>query len=145
MNKLLILTLGTLGLQAGILDTSPITVFTKATPYSESKIGFELINKSKRPIWIALTNGDNTTNAVKVDPATKLERKGLRFLQVHHDSIRKTQKSQEPLILCVFTHLFFNTITVRSSEILFSSSIKEVKSSIICSIISSALTVKSMC
>ncbi len=79
MKKLLILSLGFIGLQAGILDTSPITLFQKATPYSESKIGFELVNKSNRPIWIALTNGDDTTRAVKVDAATKLTRHEVRF------------------------------------------------------------------
>ncbi len=82
MKKLLILTLGVFGLQAGILDVAPSTVFKKSTPYQESKIGFELINKSKRPIWVALTNGDNTTRAMEVQPATKMERQGLRFLRI---------------------------------------------------------------
>lgn len=82
MKKLALMTMSILGLQAGILDTAPMTVFKKATPYEESKIGFELINKSKRPIWVALTNGENTTRAQKVEAAGTLSREGIRFLKI---------------------------------------------------------------
>ena len=82
MKKLLLLTLGVFGIQAGILDTSPVTVFKKATSYEDSKVGFELINKSNRPIWIALTNGENTTRAHQIDSATSMTRHELRFTTI---------------------------------------------------------------
>lgn len=89
MKKLLLLTLGVASLQAGILDVSPTVIFKTPKNYKESNVGFELVNKSKRPIWIALTNGENTTLAAKVDPVTTMVRHEVRFNNI--DITKPTQ------------------------------------------------------
>ncbi len=79
MKKLLLLTLGVASLQAGILDVSPTVIFKTTKTYKESGVGFELVNKSKRPIWIVLINGENTTLVTKVGPTTKIKRLRVSF------------------------------------------------------------------
>ena len=77
--KKLLLILGFTGLQAGILDVAPSTVFKGPQAYQDTGIGFELINKSKRPIWIAITSGGDTSRVAKIEPATKMMRHEVRY------------------------------------------------------------------
>ncbi len=69
---------------AGITEADPSVIFKKATSYDESGIGFELINKSKRPIWIIIRNGEDLyplggRRALKVDAITPTKRAGVRL------------------------------------------------------------------
>lgn len=69
---------------AGITEADPSVIFKKATSYDESGIGFELINKSKRPIWIIIRNGEDLyplggRRALKVDAITPPKRAGVKL------------------------------------------------------------------
>ena len=43
---------------AGIREADAAVIFRRATSYKDSKIGFDLVNKARRPIWIIVKNGD---------------------------------------------------------------------------------------
>jgi hypothetical protein len=60
---------------AGILKSGS-KVFQKAQTYRDSGIGFELVNKSSRPIWIGLKTGlDITQVPEKINPGKSVQYK----------------------------------------------------------------------
>ncbi len=82
MKKLLILAftgLTCLTVSATIFEADPAIFFKKATEYEESGIGLELINKSKRPIWIVARNGEELSRPLKVNAITPKYRQGIRL------------------------------------------------------------------
>ena len=56
-------------LQATIVETDPTKLFKAGETADKSGVVFELKNKAKRPIWIAIANGGGLTasKAMKVD------------------------------------------------------------------------------
>jgi len=73
MQKLLTLALVALSvstLSARIFEADPSVIFSSATTYADSKIGFEMINKSKQPIWFVIVNGDELSNLYSLDGLT---------------------------------------------------------------------------
>jgi hypothetical protein len=79
MKKLLILSLTCAYLNAGILDVAPNTIFKTPQTFQETGIGFELVNKSKRPIWIVLRAGGDTSRVAKVEPRSTMTTHFVRY------------------------------------------------------------------
>ncbi len=97
MKKLIFVTLSGLicfNASAGIKKADDVKFISKrGIPYEESRIGFDLVNKAKHPIWIVVKNGDTIypkggESALKLDKPTAAE---FKRVQLKLDIYKPTQ------------------------------------------------------